>query len=425
MRESKLGELKKGGTQRLNRENKKIFGENLPYWRFKPDPRYPGINKVWDRLYGDKPTSIAVYVLGYTTSDIYKDDGFAAFAKYSKDADGGYLVRRCNEKEITQHLPKNSPSYSFDPLPCIKKSGGQCDCVPAKRLIVYPCDMYVAGFMDPVILYVSKSKNDHEFITAALESAKKQLEALDRPLNGARFLLQRTTLKVPAPAFKKENGKSVLVPGVRGEKKDHFVTLVLDPAWVQQVMQEQFAAQQKLGRTSPIMLLGQDLSKQKMLPGSAVQPIAQTRAQVMEKMGDEDYYTGSTVTEVMEAEVVSDSPNGEFLPKNQDDRTNYDRLMRFCNRIKLTSQDLGLVFKNLYPNRHSSELKEEHVRAIVDECLVYWASILDRLTGVTVFQGGMPEARQMYHRHKLNEVVDEAEKADRWLQIVHEILESK
>lgn len=391
-----LGYLKPGAASESG------IGKNQGFWRFQPEERYKDAATVFNEIYGPTPTTINIWLSGETVIDCY-DEWMVEFGKRSKkqvgkpDVERGYLKKKCTTKRVVRWLDENqvkggSP-YSNVPKPCEQPS---CRCERYGVFLFYIVELFVKGYRLPV-QFSTKSPNHRNVIAKTLHEEAKILNGMGLSLLGSRMMLEKLEETISKPQFEK-NG--TLVPGVRDFGKEWMVNLKPDRESAEKIMRAAHDRMVQGSGSSPLMLLPQD-----------VKDIAPTGRMLTPAAVEAMHHPDAIEVEVLES---------EFKEANEKDKVNSGRIAKLAYSLWKEKQHyeefMRIVLTALYPNRHTSQLRNGHCDRVVDELLILWSTQQKDHEGLPIFTD-QADARAYYQKDGPADGSDHA-KRDKWVAIV-------
>jgi hypothetical protein len=179
-------------------------GADLPgHFRFTSDE--PGVERAFVAAYGDKPTSLNVYLMGNSLAQNWE--------AWREHWVAGGLVHRCDGETCTIWRDQKG-EYHTDPKPC------PGECKPVGRLQLFLPELMAAGYVGTVTLE-THSLHDIMSLEACLQEAAQRTNG--NGIAGIEFRLYRVKQEISTPA---QNGK-------RARREKWLVKLTPSVRWVQ------------------------------------------------------------------------------------------------------------------------------------------------------------------------------------------------
>ncbi len=166
-------------------------GQNLDYFRFEPHELYRDrLTEIWNRVYGDKPTSINVF-FKHSNVDWIINDWFCEFGKSG-------LKTKCDGETIVEWRDEENRLYHRDrPKPC-RNPGSQkgCGkCRPSALLKFCVFEFRQMGLTGNVELSTT-SINDITFLRSQLEDIARDLTMAGQKLAYTPLVLSRSNREI-------------------------------------------------------------------------------------------------------------------------------------------------------------------------------------------------------------------------------------
>jgi hypothetical protein len=185
-----LGTIRMGSPKKKNAKGQEIQGNDLDYFRLdlgnKPNPK---IERRWLEAFGKEPKEISVLLLD--------DDPDKAFDAWFKEYQGNAVLKRKCDGENQQQWLNQFSTYSFNPIPCVKVSGGECKCVKSAELRVVIPNLGAMGFFKVLTHSTWDILSISQQLQMIYQSAGK--------LKGIPFLLRRSPREIFANYQGKKN----------------------------------------------------------------------------------------------------------------------------------------------------------------------------------------------------------------------------
>lgn len=187
-----LGKLRKGSEKKLVKSKKtgemvKIYGDDLPYFRFtskRPDGNE--IERIFQKAFGNKPDRLRV-ILPYATTE----ENFPTWREAWKGKKARILLHRCDGQN-TILLRRDDGTYDKEPHPC---PGG---CELRGRLNVVIPELLEADLLGTVTVETG-GKHDSVNITSVLYRAEESARKHGSTLEGVECVLFKSLEQVVTP----------------------------------------------------------------------------------------------------------------------------------------------------------------------------------------------------------------------------------
>lgn len=207
----RLGKIFKGAPKVGNKP-----GNDLDYFRLECDRS--GLKQQFVDLAGDQPKELDV-LLPYATVE-------QNFDPWMREYGQSGLKRKCDGITQVLHLPEGSAQYSEEPIPCLQRTQGKCNCTRSTGLKVIIRDLFALGHCGYFELMTS-SKHDIVHIQSVLQMA---------------FQFKGSLLGIPFKVRRVPQEKSFPMQGKRGKKTYELIQMEVDPAWVAKQFNDRYAA---------------------------------------------------------------------------------------------------------------------------------------------------------------------------------------
>lgn len=206
----RLGKIFKGAPKVGNK-----IGNDLDHFRLESDR--PGLKQQFFDLAGSQPKELEV-LLPYPTVE-------ENFDPWMREYGQSGLKRQCDGETQVLHLPEGSANYSNEPIPCLQKTQGKCNCTRSTGLKVIIRDLFAAGHCGYFDLMTS-SKHDIVHIQSVLTMA---------------YQFKGSLLGIPFKIRRVSQEKSFPMGNKRGKKAYELIQIEPDPAWVAKQFNDRYA----------------------------------------------------------------------------------------------------------------------------------------------------------------------------------------
>jgi hypothetical protein len=281
----RLGKLRKGGERvektRSNGTKYTVMGPDLEYFRFTSDR--PEIVAAFKAAYGDKPTSILVY-LPYITPE----ENFPTWCELWNESG---MLHRCDGENMVIWL--EGSKYVKGSKPCVgghKDGDARNDCIGRLALIIP--ELVQAGFAGYVTME-THSKNDIVGISNVLADVFEMRGQNEMGLRGISFNLKRMKENISVPGWGERKDKR--------SRTDKFLVKI-EPVieWVKLQLDYDRRAAMALPAGDP-----QD------------QPVDATEDEIGDIEPGEEYPNGDFADEDTNGHISGDAGNGASVPVEQ------------------------------------------------------------------------------------------------------------
>ena len=224
-----LGKLRKGAakTERTRNDGTKyeVVGADLDFFRVDWHPQYEVYNPIFVQLYGETPAEFRnVTLMGTTPEEV--------FPNWLEERTPTKLIHQCDGQ--TQHMRYDETGYKRDGAPCVKLSGGKCNCTERGRLKVLLTDfIHESGVWG---YFSVETGSLHDILN--IDGYLKFMSGFQGSLQGLYFVLGRAPREISVPDPKKS--------GSRIRTTKHLLYLMIEPDMSKNLLMNRFHHQNQL-----------------------------------------------------------------------------------------------------------------------------------------------------------------------------------